>query len=50
MPLIADGFNSFQPTVGQIRSVTVKAKGFYGMLDVLGWCAWLVRLASTDLP
>ncbi len=28
--LIADGFNSFQPTVGQKRSVTVKAMGFYG--------------------
>jgi hypothetical protein len=30
IPLIADGFNSFQPTVGQKRSVTVKAMGFYG--------------------
>ncbi len=29
--LIADGFNSFQPTVGQKRSVTVKAMGFYGI-------------------
>jgi hypothetical protein len=30
--LIADGCNSFQPTVGQKRSVTAKAMGFYGIL------------------
>jgi hypothetical protein len=27
----ADGFDSFQPTVGPKRSVTVKAKYFYGV-------------------
>jgi hypothetical protein len=26
----ADGFNRFQPTVGPKRSITVKAKYFYG--------------------
>jgi hypothetical protein len=29
--LIADGFDSFQPTVGPKRSITVKAKSLYGM-------------------
>jgi hypothetical protein len=46
--LIADGFNSFQPTVGLQRSVTVKAKHFYDFtvyyrILVLGWKKNILR-------